>query len=137
VGSRTHQAGEAEKRKREQAGLKKLVVDLPPGVQRRREFVPLVFESSGYVAKLARRHITEWAGGARRVQGREGEESSASTRARRNLSSTVHYTYRYVYHFGSTQSHGRETVLREAMQALGRVQVDMLARMVVEIRSTD
>ncbi len=30
-----------------------------------------------------------------------------------------------------------ETVLREAMQALGRVQAHMLARAVVEIRSTD
>jgi hypothetical protein len=82
---------EAEKRKR--AGWRKLVVDLPPGVQRRREFVPLVFESSGSVAKLARRYIAEWAGRARRAQGREGEEgeSSASIRARRNLSSAVHY----------------------------------------------
>jgi hypothetical protein len=30
-----------------------------------------------------------------------------------------------------------ETVLREAMQALGRVQAHTLARIVVEIRSTD
>jgi hypothetical protein len=42
-----------------------LVVDLPPGVQRRREFVPLVFDSSGYVAKLARLHIKQWAEGRR------------------------------------------------------------------------
>jgi hypothetical protein len=72
----------------------KLVVDR---VQRRREFVSLVFESSGYVAKLARRYITEWAGrGGRRKGRQEGEskeegESTASTRARRNLSSAVHY----------------------------------------------
>jgi hypothetical protein len=60
---------------RKRAGWKKLVMDLPPGVQRRRECVPLVFESSGYVAKLARRCITEeWAGRARRAQGREGEK---------------------------------------------------------------
>jgi hypothetical protein len=52
-----------------------------------------VFESSGYIAKLARRYISEWASRARRAQGREGEggKSSASTRARRNLSSAVHY----------------------------------------------
>jgi hypothetical protein len=55
-------------------GWKKLAVNLPPGVQRRGEFVPLVVESSGYVAKLARRYITEWEGRARRAQGREGEE---------------------------------------------------------------
>ncbi len=30
-----------------------------------------------------------------------------------------------------------ETVLREAMQALGRVQANMLARIVVEIRAAD
>jgi hypothetical protein len=51
-----------------EAGWRKLVADLPPGVQRRREFVPLVFESSGYVAKLAKRYIAEWARGS----GREG-----------------------------------------------------------------
>ncbi len=47
-----------------------------------------------YVAKQARRYIAEWAGRARRAEGRGGEEeeSSASTRARRNLSSSaVHY----------------------------------------------
>ena len=35
--------------------------------------MPLVFESSGYVAKLAKRYLTEWASRARRAQGREGE----------------------------------------------------------------
>ncbi len=50
--------------------------DMPLGVQqRRRELVPLVFESYGYVAKLARLYITGWTvdeGGTRRAQGREG-----------------------------------------------------------------
>ena len=63
-------------------------MDMPPEVQRRREFMPLVFESSGYVAELARLYITGWAGGARRAHGREGEEgessASASTRAPRS-----------------------------------------------------
>ncbi len=62
-------------------------MDLPPGVQRLREFAPLVFESSGYVAKLARRYFTEWAGKGGRREGREEGESIASTR---NLSSAVH-----------------------------------------------
>ena len=106
-----YQAGEAEKRKR--AGWKKLAVDLPPGVQRRREFVPLVFESSGYVAKVARLHIKAWSGGAgrRRGGGGEGEEGeegefNANTRARRNLSSAVHY-----WNAAATISYLRDTLL--------------------------
>jgi hypothetical protein len=48
-------------------------VDMPPGVQqRRREFVPLVFESSGYVAKLARVHIKQWVSSAERMLGGRG-----------------------------------------------------------------
>ncbi len=84
-GGLVYQAGEAEKRKRKRAGWRKLVVDLPPGVQRRRESMPLVFESSGYVAKLARRYIAEWAGRARREEGRgERTGSPVPVPARRN-----------------------------------------------------
>jgi hypothetical protein len=43
-----------------------------------------------------------------------------------------------IYHKWYTCTyHGTETVLREAMQALVRVQAHMLARIVVEIRAAD
>jgi hypothetical protein len=76
--SAKHGAGyQAEMRKR--AGRRKLVVDWPPEVQKRRKFVPLVFESSGYVAKLARLHIKQWAHRTRRGQGVAEEEGSVMT----------------------------------------------------------
>ena len=73
----------------------------------------MVFESSGYVAKVARLHIKAWSGGAgrRRGGGGEGEEGeegefNANTRARRNLSSAVHY-----WNAAATISYLRDTLL--------------------------
>ncbi len=47
-----------------------------------------------------------------------------------------HTTWQHTNTYTCTRT-TTETVLREAMQALGRVQAHMLARIVVEIRAAD
>jgi hypothetical protein len=68
-----------------------------------------------FVAKLARRDITERAGRARMTRGREGEEgeSNASTRARCNLSSAVHY-----WNAAATISYLRDALLVQLLPML-------------------